>query len=310
VADLRLLGDELKAEAAAARAEAASARTEASSAQEQVASQAEEMQQRQLELGQVISERDQSRSQAAEAVSRAEALRGQLAEATERLAEASARAGTLAEGLAVAIGSAQSAQAVASQQCAWAEGMFCPLCDFDLASFFTLCLNNFVRLSAGFETALNESIKNCKALAQAAEQKEADRVAMSEAISAFCRAFGLDEFPSGSSPQSHLRALGGHLRSRLRRALHHGVRRAFAVLASHYDVDLERIGEGYCLPDEEEAALAEVQRLDAAVEGPSAALASSFEVEILPLVSPSEAGPDSTDGGNGAEGAAPPPADT
>ena len=52
-----------------------------------MASQAEEMQQRQLELGQVIREQDQ----AAEAVSRAEALGGQLAEATERLAEASAR---------------------------------------------------------------------------------------------------------------------------------------------------------------------------------------------------------------------------
>jgi hypothetical protein len=48
------------------------------------------------------------------------------------------------------------------------------------------------------------------------------------------------------------------VRSRLRRALHHGVRRAFAVLASHYDMDLERASEGYCLPDEEEAALAEV----------------------------------------------------
>jgi hypothetical protein len=42
----------------------------------------------------------------------------------------------------------------------------------------------------------------------------------------------------------------------------------------------------YCLPDEEEAALAEVQRLDVAVEGPSAVLASSFEVKILPPVSP------------------------
>jgi hypothetical protein len=47
VADLRLLCDELKSEAAAARVEAASARTEASSAREQVASQTEEMQQRQ-----------------------------------------------------------------------------------------------------------------------------------------------------------------------------------------------------------------------------------------------------------------------
>jgi hypothetical protein len=44
-------------------------------------------------------------------------------------------------------------------------------------------------------------------------------------------------------------------------------------------------------------------------------LASSFEVEILPLASPSGAGPDLTEGGDGAEGgdeaegAAPPPGD-
>jgi hypothetical protein len=49
--DLRLLRDELKSEVAAARAEAALARTE--------------MQQWQLELSQVIGERDQSWSQAA-----------------------------------------------------------------------------------------------------------------------------------------------------------------------------------------------------------------------------------------------------
>jgi hypothetical protein len=39
------------------------------------------------------------------------------------------------------------------------------------------------------------------------------------------------------------------------------------------------------------------------------ALASSFEVEVLPLVSPSEAVPDPAEGGNDAERAAPPPAD-
>jgi hypothetical protein len=167
-------------------------------------------------------------------------------------------------------------------------------------------------LFAEFESALNES---AKALAQAAEQKEVGRVAMSEAISAFCQVFGLDDVPSGSSPQSRLRALGGHVRGRLRKALHHGVRRAFAVLASHYDVDLEWVSKGYCLPDKDEAALVEVQRLDAAVAGPSAVLASSFEVEILPLASLSEAGADLAEGGNGAEGgdeaegAAPPPGD-
>jgi hypothetical protein len=43
--------------------------------------------------------------------------------------------------------------------------------------------------------------------------------------------------------------------------------------------------------------------------GPSVVLASSFEVEILPLVSPSEAGPDSAEGGNDAEGATAPSTD-
>jgi hypothetical protein len=62
----------------------------------------------QLELGQVIGERDQSRGRATEAESQAEALGGQLA-------EASARAGALAADLAVAVGSAQSAQAAASE---------------------------------------------------------------------------------------------------------------------------------------------------------------------------------------------------
>jgi hypothetical protein len=117
------------------------------------------------------------------------------------MAEVSARAGALAEDLAMAIGSAQSAQAIASEQCARAEGTFRPLCDFNSASFFNSCMKNSIRLSAKFETALNEFVK---ALAQAAEQKEADRVAMSEAISAVCQAFDLDDVPSGGSPQSRL----------------------------------------------------------------------------------------------------------
>jgi hypothetical protein len=54
-----------------------------------------------------------------------------------------------------------------------------------LSTFFFLRLKNFVRLSTEFETALDEAVKNCKALAEAAKQKEAERVAMPEAISAF-----------------------------------------------------------------------------------------------------------------------------
>jgi hypothetical protein len=132
-------------------------------------------------------------------------------------------------------------------------------------------------------------------------------VAMSKAISAFCRVFGFNDVPSGSSPQSRLQALGDHARGRLREALHHDVRWAFTVLASHYDVDLERVNEGYCLPDKDEAALVEVQRLDAAATGPSAVLATTFEAEILPLASSSEARADLAEGGDEAEGAAPSP---
>jgi hypothetical protein len=97
VADLRLLCEELKSYAAAARTEAASARMEASSAREQVASQAEETQKRQLELGH------------------------------------SRRGRVLSEGLAVAVGAAWSTQAMATQQHARAKGMFCLLRDFALA---------------------------------------------------------------------------------------------------------------------------------------------------------------------------------
>jgi hypothetical protein len=91
-----------------------------------------------------------------------------------------------------------------------------------LSPLFSLRLKNVVLLSAGFETALDEAVKNCKALAEAAGQKEAERVAMSEAISAleaervamseailaFCQAFGLDGVPSGSSPLESSAGLG------------------------------------------------------------------------------------------------------
>ena len=93
--DLRLLCADLRAEAAAARAE---------------------VQRRQSEFDQVADERDQSRGRAAEAESRAKALGGQLA-------EASVWVGALVADLAVAVGSAQSAQVAASEQRARAEGM-------------------------------------------------------------------------------------------------------------------------------------------------------------------------------------------
>jgi hypothetical protein len=44
-----------------------------------------------------------------------------------------------------------------------------------LSPFFSLRLKNVVLLSVGFKTALNEAVKNCKVLAEAAELAEGGR---------------------------------------------------------------------------------------------------------------------------------------
>jgi hypothetical protein len=246
-------------------------RAEAAAARTEAAAARAEVQRQQSELDRIVNERDQSRG-------RAEALAADLA----------------------------VAQVVASEQRARAGGTPWPSSVFVSACFLRLCLRSFFWLFAELESALDESAKAlAEALAGAAEQREADHAATSEAVSDFCRVLGSGDVPSGSSPQSRLQVLGDHVCGRLREALHHGVRRAFAVLASHYVVDLERVSEGYCLPDEDEAALAEVQRLDAAAVGPSAVLATTFEAEILPPAPSSEAGMDFAEGGDEAEGAAP-----
>jgi hypothetical protein len=253
------------------RAEAAAARAEAAAARA-------EAQWQRSEFVQVVEERDQSRGRAAEAESRAETLAADLA----------------------------AAQVAASEQRARAGGMPWPSLVLVLVCFLCLRLRSFFWLFAELESALDESAKAlAEALAGAAEQREADLAAMSEAVSDVYWILGSGDVPSASSPHSRLQALGYHARGRVREALHHGVRRAFAVLASHYVVDLERVSEGYCFPDEDEAALAEVQRLDAVAAGPSAVLATTFEAEILPPAPSPDAEMDLPEGGDGAEGAAP-----
>lgn len=42
-------------------------------------------------------------------------------------------------------------------------------------------------------------------------------------------------------------ALSGHIRSELREALHTRVKRVLVVVASHYEIDLERVSGGYIL---------------------------------------------------------------
>jgi hypothetical protein len=72
------------------------------------------------------------------------------------------------------------------------------------------------------------------------------------------------------------------VRGELCDAVHLGVKQALVMVASHYEIDLERVCEGYVLPDELELADAEMRRLNDAVEGPVTLLAHHFEVEAVP----------------------------
>ena len=72
----------------------------------------------------------------------------------------------------------------------------------------------------------------------------------------------------------------------MREALHAGVKKALAVVSSHYaGIDLPAVCEGYVLLDDETEAQEEVQRLEDAATVPGDALAAFFddEVELPPL---------------------------
>jgi hypothetical protein len=64
-----------------------------------------------------------------------------------------------------------------------------------------------------------------------------------------CQEVEEGEAQAGSSMASRLRALGGHVARRMRRALHLGIQKALGVVASHYQVDFEAVSIGYVVPE-------------------------------------------------------------
>jgi hypothetical protein len=81
-------------------------------------------------------------------------------------------------------------------------------------------------------------------------------------------------------------ALSGYMQTELREAVHLGVKRAFVVVTSHYEINPKQVCEGYILPDEDDLTEAEVRRLTDVAEGLGSALAHYFEEEMVPSVSP------------------------
>ena len=86
--------------------------------------------------------------------------------------------------------------------------------------------------------------------------------------------------------RSRVEALYSRAGERMREALHAGVKKALAVLSSHYvSIDLSAVCEGYVLPNDEVEAQEELQKLGDATNAPGDALTAFFdaEVELPPL---------------------------
>ena len=107
--------------------------------------------------------------------------------------------------------------------------------------------------------------------------------ALQSAARTTCEALEVEGVQSGSSLGSRLVALSGQMREWLQGALHTGVKRALAVIASHYiGVDLQAISDGYVLPNDDEEANEAVMKLLEAAKGLGTVLATLFEEEVVP----------------------------
>ncbi|XP_066311392.1 uncharacterized protein [Miscanthus floridulus] len=141
------------------------------------------------------------------------------------------------------------------------------------------------------ETEVTRAAEASFAVQAVLETEIGEHDALKSAAHTAYEALEVEGVQSGSSLGSRLIALSGQVRERLRGALHMGVKRALAVIASHYiGVDLTAISDGYVLPDDDGEADEEVAKLMEAAKGPGMALAKLFEEEVVPSMPSADAG--------------------
>ena len=129
-----------------------------------------------------------------------------------------------------------------------------------------------------------EATSAAEALQRSLDAEVSDSSALEAVVTSACEGLGVTAL--GSSLWSRVEALYSWAGERIREALHVGVKKALAVVSSHYaGIDLPAVCEGYVLPDDEAEAQEEVQRLEDAVATPGDALATFFDDEVeLPLL--------------------------
>jgi hypothetical protein len=123
-------------------------------------------------------------------------------------------------------------------------------------------------------TALGHAAEGAEALQASYNSSEQELLELRTAALETCQAVEEGEAQAGSSLASRLRALGGHVTGRVRRALHLGVQKALGVVRSHYEVNFEALAEGYV-----EVAM---ERVDALAADAAGMLAEAFEKFLFP----------------------------
>jgi hypothetical protein len=133
----------------------------------------------------------------------------------------------------------------------------------------------------GLRTALGHAVERAEALQTSYDSSEQELQELRDAALETCRSVEEGEAQAGSSLASRLRALGGHVTERMRRALHLGVQKALGVVRSHYEVNFEALAEGYVVPDgvEDEVVM---ERVDALAADAAGTLAEAFEEFLFP----------------------------
>jgi hypothetical protein len=99
-------------------------------------------------------------------------------------------------------------------------------------------------LLSGLRTTLGTSATQSQAIQTAYNSSQQELEELQAAALEVSQSVEEGKAGARSSMASHLRAFGGHVTRRVRRALHLGVQKALGVVASHYWVNLKAISMG------------------------------------------------------------------
>jgi hypothetical protein len=133
----------------------------------------------------------------------------------------------------------------------------------------------------GLRTVLGHVTTRAETLLTAYNSSQQELEELRAAALETCQEVKEGEAQAESSLASRLRALGGHVSRRMRRALHLGVKKALGMVRSHYEVNLEAVASGYVIPEgiEDEVAM---ERADALAAAAAETLAEDFEDFLFP----------------------------